>query len=120
MHEVKKFRREPRAGAARSLSLSHGRGSAPVVVALATVVLALHGRLRQAGSTAAAAALFFTVVMTGLDNPRGLAFGENGALYVAEAGRGGDGPCAVLRGQTVCAGRTGAVTRLRSATSAAL
>ena len=33
------------------------------------------------------------VVMTGLDNPRDLAFGPEGALYVAEAGRGGDGPC---------------------------
>lgn len=29
------------------------------------------------------------VVMSGLDNPRGLAFGPKGALYVAEAGRGG-------------------------------
>ncbi len=33
-----------------------------------------------------------TVVMSGLDNPRGLAFGPNGDLYVAEAGRGGPGP----------------------------
>jgi glucose/arabinose dehydrogenase len=30
-----------------------------------------------------------TRVMGGLDNPRGLAFGPKGALYVAEAGRGG-------------------------------
>jgi hypothetical protein len=29
-----------------------------------------------------------TVVMSGLDNPRGMAFGPEGALYVAEAGRG--------------------------------
>ena len=34
-----------------------------------------------------------TVVMRGLNNPRGLAFGPNGALFVAEAGRGGSGPC---------------------------
>src|SRR5688572_32997010 len=52
-----------------------------------------------------------TVVMTGLDNPRGLTFGKDGALYVAEAGRGGSGPCTVLRGQEVCFGRTGAVTQ---------
>ena len=31
-----------------------------------------------------------TVVATGLDGPRGLKFGPDGALYVAEAGRGGD------------------------------
>jgi len=33
------------------------------------------------------------VIATGLDNPRGLAFSPLGALYVAEAGWGGDGPC---------------------------
>ena len=56
-----------------------------------------------------------TVVMTELDSPRGLAFGPEGALYVAEAGRGGDQPCVVLRGGQpvpVFAGRTGAVSRL--------
>jgi hypothetical protein len=31
----------------------------------------------------------FTTVATGFDNPRGLAFGEDGQLYVAEAGKGG-------------------------------
>jgi glucose/arabinose dehydrogenase len=30
-----------------------------------------------------------TTVAAGLDNPRGLAFGPDGSLYVAEAGRGG-------------------------------
>ncbi|HZA98598.1 MAG TPA: ScyD/ScyE family protein [Gemmatimonadales bacterium] len=49
-----------------------------------------------------------TVVMSGLDNPRGLAFGPEGALYVAEAGRGGAGPCIGV----FCYGPTGAVTRL--------
>jgi hypothetical protein len=52
------------------------------------------------------------VVMTQLDNPRDLAFGPEGALYVAEAGRGGDGPCFFANLQTYCYGPSGAVTRL--------
>ena len=52
------------------------------------------------------------VVMRGLDNPRGLAFGPEGGLYVVEAGRGGTGPCQTLRGMLQCYGATGAVTRL--------
>ena len=50
----------------------------------------------------------FSCVMTGLDNPRGLAFGLDGALFVAEAGRGG-APCGAV--QFNCYGHTGAVSR---------
>ena len=52
-----------------------------------------------------------SVVMTGLDNPRGLAFDADGSLYVAEAGRGGSGPCTTLRGQLACYGPTGRISR---------
>ncbi|MFN2444766.1 MAG: ScyD/ScyE family protein [Vicinamibacterales bacterium] len=57
------------------------------------------------------------VIASGLDNPRGLEFGPDGALYVVEAGRGGnstlcgqtpDAPPGTLR----CYGATGAITRV--------
>lgn len=74
-------------------------------------------------TTPAGAATSGTIVMSGLDNPRGLTFvrmfgghgGDRYALYVAEAGRGGGpGPhCVELpRGEPACPGATGAVSRL--------
>ena len=56
-----------------------------------------------------------TAVMSGLDNPRGMAIGPEGALYVVEAGRGGPGTesCGVSSAnETRYCGKTGAVTRL--------
>jgi hypothetical protein len=50
-----------------------------------------------------------TRIMSGLDNPRGLTFAPNGALFVAESGHGG-APCAPGAGLS-CYGPTGAVTR---------
>ena len=55
-----------------------------------SVLLACGLLLAMVGPAAAQTAT--SVVMSGLDNPRGLAFGPEGALYVAEAGRGGTGP----------------------------
>lgn len=77
-------------------------------------VAALAASLALSGSAAAATV---TTMMSGLDNPRGLAFGPEGALYVAEAGRGGAGPCTFsIRpfepGQPFCYGPSGAVSRL--------
>ena len=63
-------------------------------------------RRRGAGDT-------WEVVASGLDNPRHLAFAPGGALYVAEAGRGGTGPCVDHPGLGgFCLGFTGAVTRV--------
>jgi hypothetical protein len=56
------------------------------------------------------------VVADGLDNPRGIGFGPDGALYVAESGSGGPGPENCIQspegGAPACFGRTGAVTRI--------
>jgi hypothetical protein len=48
-------------------------------------------------------------IAEGLDNPRHLAFGAGG-LYVAEAGRGGEGPCFDGPEGRACVGASGAVT----------
>jgi len=54
-----------------------------------------------------------TVVASGLDNPRGLGFAPDGALYVAEAGKGGAGPCFQGPEGPACFGASGAVTAVR-------
>ena len=56
------------------------------------IVLGLVALLVSGGVAAAQPKL--RVVASGLDNPRGLAIGPGGAIYVAEAGRGGTSPCA--------------------------
>ena len=69
-------------------------------VALAT---ALVPAVAQAGGV--------STVAKGLNNPRGLAFSPDGALYVAEAGKGGAGPCMPgPEGGTVCYGTSGSIT----------
>ena len=54
----------------------------------------------------------WVTVASGLDNPRLLSFSGH-ALYVAEAGRGGAGPCVPgPEGEDVCFGLSGAITRV--------
>ena len=53
------------------------------------------------------------VVASGLNNPRGLDFAPNGALYIAEAGRGGEGPTIPAGGGGVLKfGLSGSITRV--------
>jgi hypothetical protein len=55
------------------------------------------------------------VIASGLDNPRKLAFGPDGALYVAEAGRGGTSDLCSIdpgTGANRCYGPSGAITRI--------
>jgi hypothetical protein len=77
---------------------------------LAAAVLALTG---GGGAADAPPAPVVSQVMNDLDDPRGLAFGPGGALFVAEAGRGGaaSAPCTGVTGVN-CYGLTGAVSRL--------
>ncbi|MDI1461056.1 ScyD/ScyE family protein [Catellatospora sp. KI3] len=61
----------------------------------------------------APAAQTVTVVASGLDNARGILVGPGGVLLVAEAGRGGAGPCVPAPSQPqlqICLGQSGAVT----------
>jgi hypothetical protein len=51
-------------------------------------------------------------VAQGLDSPRHLAFDWRGNLYVAEAGRGGSGPCFAGGEGPACMGASGAVTKI--------
>src|SRR3954452_10919963 len=60
-----------------------------------------------------AAELPRTIVATGLLNPRGLAFGPDGSLYVAEAGAAGHEHIKVTKGDSQYhVGKTGRVSRL--------
>ena len=56
---------------------------------------------------------YATVVATGLANPRGMFIDADGNLWVAEAGVGGAGPCAMgPEGNEECMGQSGAVTKI--------
>jgi hypothetical protein len=67
--------------------------------------------LMAGGSPAAPPAPSTSVVMTGLNQPRGMDFGPGGWLYVTEAGNGGSGNCLMIRGENQCVGATGSVSR---------
>jgi hypothetical protein len=67
--------------------------------------LALAAALAAAPAATSATA---TKVVQHLDEPRGIAFAPNGAMFVAEAGHGG-APCTI--GGLNCYGLTGAITR---------
>jgi len=67
--------------------------------------------LAPAAADAASYKPSVSVVASGLDNPRGVSVGYGGALVVAEAGKGGSGPCIESpEGGSVCLGASGAIT----------
>jgi hypothetical protein len=78
----------------------------------ALAALGLAAAMTGAGA-ATASAQELDVVAGNLANPRGMSFGPGGALYVAEAGRGGGGRCiASPEGGRMCYGATGRITRV--------
>jgi hypothetical protein len=79
-----------------------------------TMLVGLGALVLAAGWSSALAAPATSVVMSGLDNPRGLAFVQKDVLYVAEAGRGGPQECGQGPEGPVQFGRTGAVSRLKN------
>jgi hypothetical protein len=89
----------------------------------AAAVLAAGVAVLTPATPAGASTRPYSVFATGLDNPRHLAIGRFGGVYVAESGRGGDTCVTGVDPDTgepaeLCAGPTGAVTRI-SATGAA-
>ena len=81
--------------------------------AIACVALAVLS-LSAAGERIFAQQYTSSVIMTGLNNPRGLAWGPDGGLYVAEAGVGGNGfSFTGGDGQTNFFGTSGAISRLK-------
>jgi putative cell wall-binding protein len=68
-------------------------------------------------ATAAAATSAPQIVISGLNNPRGVTFSGD-TLYVAESGAGGNGVCfKSSEGSTVCYGATGAITAVANAST---
>lgn len=65
-----------------------------------------------AGTARAASAPIVSRVVSGLDNPRDLAFGPHGQLYVAEAGHGGPECFAGGEEGTTCAGFTSRISQI--------
>jgi hypothetical protein len=85
-------------------------GRITALLAALALVLAV---VAAASAAPASGQTSFEVVASGLDSPRHLSFSPTGALYVVEAGRGGDGPCVPHPLGEFCLGFSGAVTQVR-------
>jgi len=84
--------------------MKHWRLLIVIVVAAATTIV-------PAMSLSANTAWSTSLVASGLDSPRGLAFAPNGTLYVAESGHGGDS-CNPRGAGVLCIGTTSRISRV--------
>ncbi|MGN0062953.1 MAG: ScyD/ScyE family protein [Nocardioides sp.] len=91
------------------------RTTSRLVVPLAAVTLAAGLAASPATSSPPDADPPWTTVATGLDNPRHLSVAA-GAVYVAEAGVGGSGPCTEGPEGHTCFGTSGAITKISKGT----
>jgi hypothetical protein len=85
-------------------------------VAAASATLAVAAATMPADATGGAGparAPIYKTVASGLHAPRQIVF-SHGAMYVAEAGQGGSGPCIAGGEGPSCYGATGSVTRVRN------
>ncbi len=93
------------------------RGSAGTARRRTSLVAAVTvaGGMALVSSTGAAVAApkpTVSVVASGLNNPRGLAVGPEGEIYVAEAGKGGETCLSGGPDGAICLGTSGSVTRI--------
>jgi hypothetical protein len=80
----------------------------------ASAALALCASLVLAAPSWGWAKFTVTPIASGLDNPRDLAFGPDGHLYVAEAGHGGSECIPAGPGESQCVGFTSGISRIDS------
>ncbi|MEA2505514.1 MAG: hypothetical protein QOH48_132 [Actinomycetota bacterium] len=83
-----------------------------LVAGLSAAVLCCLTAGVAAASPAPRASVTVSTVVTGLDNPRDLAFGRNGKLYVAEAGHGGTHCLSGGPNGMTCYGFTSGISRI--------
>jgi hypothetical protein len=93
------------------ISRRNGRPRCAAAKAGLAILVSVAATLAGMVSAKAAPLMVAETVMSGLANPRGLTFGPDGTLYVAEAGAGGNGAVIMLgSGAQAGYGQTGAIS----------
>jgi hypothetical protein len=101
-------------GSSRGIGTCRAVGLKPLGVALAAAVLALGaaGSVVRSAVSSRLAGVKLTVVATSLNSPRKISLGQDGTIYVAEAGTGGSDKCFGTGPSAICVGLSGSITRI--------